>query len=715
MKASNTSSLKSETGITPLGTNQSDVRAVLQASLLGGGIALLGFLALISRGFTTFSATSFGSNFYDVQAHSMLHGRFNVPANVAKIEGLLVHGKTYIYFGPFLSVLRMPFVLLAPSTSGHLTQASMTVAFCLLLAAAAWLSWLGRLFVAGSASLTRRTLLGQALFVMLAGLGSVAFYLAGSPTVYYETELWGAALSLWCVVAFIRFVTTRRTGWLLLLALSTLCVGLTRTSLAMGMIVLLLLAAGVTARGVVAARRSSQNTSSSLRLFALSCGSLFVILIAMTGVNYAKFKTLFSIPFTTQFAVRAHFPQSLWEFFQHHSSVLGLRYLPTTLAWYLNPAAFHVSPLFPFFNYTRSIHVVGGVQFAWLQPSSSVTDTMPLLLGLAVIGFITLLRRSALSTHTELALAFRLAALGSLVGAGGALLFTGIANRYMADFLPLLFLGAGLGFHLFGRWVDTIKRPLALSGLVALSALGLWSFYANASLGTLDAFSFRTNTQGTSGASFLSLQLKLSHLLTLNKPIPFDTGSMAPRSPQYGELFIQNHCDALFSYQFAGWGPIEVGQQGGRFSLNVSMPSAAPSGVEPLLVSGDTPSHYEWWGIRFLPGHRFVLRWTTVIPNGPTPAGPPSESAPQPYIPGHTLPLELTIAVTGPPESTLALAQVNSREVLRESLFWVHAVAPGHALWTLGRFPSGPTTTFHGTLTQIPVSTPLCTELLHQR
>ena len=698
-----------------------DIRAFQRASLWGGLLAVAGFVALISRGFTSFTATSFGSNFYDVQARSMAHGHFDVPANVAKIEGLLVQGKTYLYFGPFLSVLRMPMVLLFPGTSGHLTQASMTIGFCLLLGAVSWMSWMARQLVRDASPLTRKSLFGQACFVLVAGLGSVAFYLACSPTVYYETELWGAALSAWCLVSFLRFTQTRSTKWLLLQGMFTLFVALTRTSIAMGMIALLLATTLLAARDFRRSKRRGPVAGNAPDLrsrLVIGVCSLVVIVVSLVSVNIAKFGTMFSIPFASQFAVRAHFPPSLADFFAQHHRVLGIRYLPTTVYWYLSPASFHVSPLFPFFDFTRSIRVIGGVQFAWLQPSSSVTSTMPLLFLLSVVGLVGLSRRHVLQTleaPRSLLTGFRLATLAAIISALGTLLFTGIANRYMADFLPLLFLGGALGFHLAGRWIDGLRRPWMVTIATLGALLGAWSFYANASLGVLEAYSLKTNVQGDSGAGFLSFQISASHALTGNKAIPYASGSTAPLQPQYGELYVQNHCAALYSYQFAGWGPVEVGRQGGQFNLAVTMPTTPPRGVEPLLVSGATPDRYEWWGIRFLSGNRFVLRWTSVIPNGPTPPGPPMESTPQPYVPGASIPMQLSIAITGPSEATVAVAQVRQHEVLRMALFWVHTSAPNAPVWTLGRFPTGDRTSYAGSIQQLPVSTPLCSRLLAQQ
>ena len=425
-------------------------RSFANASLIGGIVALFGFVTLISRFFTSFDRVLFGSDFYDVQATSMLHGHFFVSPNVAQLEGIAVHGKTYFYFGPLLSVLRMPFVVFFPSTSGHLTPLSMTIAFIIFLGAASWLSWLARCLIACDKPVTRWVFYGQTAFVLLVGLGTVAFFLAGNPTVYYETELWGAALALCCLVAFLRFFATRSLQWLLGLSGLTLALAMTRISIAIGMIALLALATALSCLEYWQLRQhkqvSGQENSSPWRVAAgfVSLGTIFV---ATAGVNLAKFSTLTSIPFSSQQGVTSNFTPISAAYFKLHHDVLALRFLPTTLVTYFSPFSFHISPLFPFFDYTRSIKVVGGVQFPWLQPSSSVTDTMPLFLVLTFLGFLVIFgfaKNASRIPQGNPFLAFRWAFGGALVSCMGTLLFAGVANRYMSDFLPLLILGGAV-------------------------------------------------------------------------------------------------------------------------------------------------------------------------------------------------------------------------------------------------------------------------------
>ena len=139
------------------------------------------------------------------------------------------------------------------------------------------------------------------------------------------------------------------------------------------------------------------------------------------------------------------------------------------------------------------------------------------------------------------------------------------------------------------------------------------------------------------------------------------------------------------------------------------MPQHPPLGIEPLLVSGKTPSEYQWWGIHFLPGNKFTLRWSSPIYGEFSPL---VYSSPQPYVPGKTISIDLTIGVTGPSGSALAVASVQGVQVIRISGAWsVVAMSEGDQLWTLGHFPDGSETKFEGSLSVKKVTTPLCREL----
>ena len=77
----------------PTSTRAAAVGAVLAGAVFLA-VLLNGHLSLLQR-------PPAAEDFFDVQAHSLLHLRWDVPRSALFIEGFLVHGKIYEYFGPF--------------------------------------------------------------------------------------------------------------------------------------------------------------------------------------------------------------------------------------------------------------------------------------------------------------------------------------------------------------------------------------------------------------------------------------------------------------------------------------------------------------------------------------------------------------------------------------------------------------------------------------
>ena len=192
--------------------------------------------------------------FYDVQARAFLSGHLAVPPSAVGIEGFNVGGATYIYYGPVLALLRLPVLLVTHRLDGRLTQLSMFLALAVLLVAAGDLYERVRRFVRPDAAVGGVELALAFLVALALGAGSVALYLAATPAVYEETELWGAALALAAVgaiVAILERPTVARVLWAGLLA--TLAVN-TRASVGLGPIVALGTLAVASGAGLLASR-----------------------------------------------------------------------------------------------------------------------------------------------------------------------------------------------------------------------------------------------------------------------------------------------------------------------------------------------------------------------------------------------------------------------------------------------------------------------------
>jgi len=101
---------------------------------------------------------------------------------------------------------------------------------------------------------------------------------------------------------------------------------------------------------------------------------------------------------------------------------------------------------------------------------------MPVFVALGVGGLVGIFRRGRDGARASLA-ALRLPVVGAAVATVGVFAIAFVANRYLADFLPLLVLAALAGFHLLNAswrtWRPSRRRVAAVS-LGALALFGLW-------------------------------------------------------------------------------------------------------------------------------------------------------------------------------------------------------------------------------------------------
>ena len=102
------------------------------------------------------------------------------------VEGFRHAGKTYTYFGPWPSFVRLPILAISDEPSGHMTPLFMTIAFATTLAGVGALQWRlremfrpGRPFGRGEHVLT-------GAIVFFSGCGTSLLFLASRAWVYHE-------------------------------------------------------------------------------------------------------------------------------------------------------------------------------------------------------------------------------------------------------------------------------------------------------------------------------------------------------------------------------------------------------------------------------------------------------------------------------------------------------------------------------------------------
>ncbi len=125
--------------------------------------------------------------------------------------------------------------------------------------------------------------------------------------------------------------------------------------------------------------------------------------------------------------------------------------------------------------------VIGNVQYASRNLASSVTATMPAIVVLCAVGLWTVFRPARRAGHARRAAVGPMAALrvplaGAAVGVISAVAYAYIVERYLADWMPLLVLGAVTGLGAVVVWSRTARpwaRRAVVVGGVVLALVGV--------------------------------------------------------------------------------------------------------------------------------------------------------------------------------------------------------------------------------------------------
>ena len=294
---------------------------------------------------TLLRKTKIATDFYDVQAHSLLDLRWDVPRKSLFLEGFLVHGKVYEYFGPVPAILRMPIAAFTDSLDGKLGGVSMLLGFAVALVATVLLAWRLRPVVRGDAPVTRTESVLVGTFVLVAGIGSVLVFLASRTFVFHEAELWGAALT---ILAFERVVAVTLAPTRRNVVLASVFAGLallTRASVGAGPVIAL----GILGAAALWSRaRSVAGLPDHVRR-RIAIGLLVaaaIPVLAFAYVNVAKFGSPFSVPFEKQFLARfsADHKRALAA---NNGTMFGLQFVPTAAWSYFRPNGIRISSLLP--------------------------------------------------------------------------------------------------------------------------------------------------------------------------------------------------------------------------------------------------------------------------------------------------------------------------------------------------------------------------------
>jgi hypothetical protein len=677
------------------------------------GLSVAAFAWMVTDGTWNFLQTGVVSDFYDAQARALLHGHWYVPANVASIEGIVEHHRTYLYYGPVPALLRMPVLLLTQRLDGRLTELSMLVAFTAALIFVARLSWRIRVLVAGHGAVSIGEALVGAAVVLAVGIGSQFWYLGSDAVVYHEAEIWGAALALGAFDFLVGFIVkpSLRAG-VLAGTFSTLAI-LTRGSVGAGPVAALGLLA--LAHGVVAVRRRLTKDPTTPRRETLDWLGLgpgertWTVLLAVCvivpvglyiAVNEAKFGTVVSLPLNKQVMTTLS-PHRRAVLASNGGGYFSASYIPTALLQYLRPDALNIGRLAPFFGFPGPATVVSHVVYDDRDFASSLTATMPAFALASVVGLLAIFGRRHPHSRSRRLAALRVPVLGAAVGTVGVLTIAFIANRYLADFMPVLVLTTLAGVHVLISVLRRMRWPAKAAVTVVAAAAALFGVLVNTSLALTYQRVLRPGVPIAQRASYLTWQEGVDAALFGGRPPGIERVAKLGAPTKAGDLAIVGHCTALYQSSGSGWNAVERSQAAGHYRLLVTFPSNGPHGYWPLLVNG-IPHGTSYLAVQEVAAHRYRIGYRFEGFGTGWITGPSFEAdAGRPYVVDAAL------------DSAVRDVSV---EVNGAVVFEVGFVVRGDRPIYTGRNPLGGPALPHfpGTLRVAKVTTPICDALLRR-
>ena len=517
------------------------VIAVGIGTLLSAPFYLWALLNLFGGTFSLHRAES-PSSTYTLQAQAMLHGHLWVRQGSLGIEGFVVHGHTFTYFGIFPSLLRMPFLLLSPSIPLTAFTVPMMIAAWLVLAAAiAPLVLDVRRLVNRSDAMGPAEMGGIAALTVAILAGSVLVNLASNPAVYSEDLAWSVALSAWVMVALLavsaRPTTLRVLG--VLVAVGALV--LTRPTTGWAAVIATILV-GIRLL-LTASGRASRITG------GLVMAAGVVPLLVSVAIMERKFGTAFSLPLSEQVWASVN-PSHAAFLAAHGGSEVSLSFLPSTLAAYFNPMGISVSSIFPFATLpTSPPSALAGAHLDQTLLTASLPASMPLLFILSLVGLSLVVARR---TRAQLAPTWPLL-VGGAAASVGVLLYGFICTRYLADFLPLVLLAAIIGAVGVLRRLDRASTRARRAGVGAMALVAALSVAINLGIAAAPTEHWtqaqvRTFVIAQRDRSIGSLTTRVHHAAAL------------PTWAPLGTLYDIDHCSGLYISNGNDYAPVPAEQ-----------------------------------------------------------------------------------------------------------------------------------------------------------
>jgi len=537
------------------------------ASVVGGGASFAVFLWMLwaaPGGFL--DKTPFGlGGFYDAQTRAWFRGHWYADAGSFFIERITVGGHSYMYFGPWPSLLRAPLMAITSSYDGRLTRLSLLLAVAVLLVGVGRLVWQVRT-LRGTGVPSRREQVAVAVFLLAVGCGSSVIVLSASVWVYDEAILWGAAWAIWSLSFAIAYLVDGSTRSLVLASASaTLAISSRASSGVVGVVVLGAIFGvqlfgsvrhdGLRAFGHRVARIAGVDDELAERRPWPALLAVAVPIVAYAAVNWAKFGAPLAVPFQHQDIVNRIDPLRRAVLRANGNDLLSLNEIPTNVLNYFRPDGISLNGLFPFVDFSRRVTVIGSParDVEWLYASLSLTATF--LLVLAVVGAtVVAVPRVARRTGLARARVLRVPALATVASLGPTLMFPAVFQRYTVDFTPALVLLGATGMYAAGALV----RSRAVRAVVAVAAgiVLAWNVAANLALTLNLQRGYQDVVTPVERAAWIKDRIEWNDRLGIDPSVTivrWRAGTPKPEAGPVGSFLVVDDCKALMLSDGQDW------------------------------------------------------------------------------------------------------------------------------------------------------------------
>jgi hypothetical protein len=463
-----------------------------------------------------------------------------------------------MYFGPVPALLRFPFVAFTRQLDGRLAAISMLLALGVTMVALLSLGWRlrQRVVTAEDEAISRFESVSVALtfFAMIGG--SSLLYASSRTWVYHEAILWGVALTLVSLAFLLAWLDHRSSRLLVGASAFAMLAILTRPSVGGGALAALGLVAGREMLALHTHRRrgrpddneghdTDRSGDSPRRSWAhgtLAVAVVVVPVLVYSLVNWLKFRRLLGVPFDQQgYTLLSQQRRDMLD--ANGGTLFNPNFLPTNLVTYLRPDLVGLDGTFPFIQPRRPVSTIGSPFYDLIDLTSGVPTTMPLLLGLALVGCWAVARKG----NNRLREVWPLL-VGCAAGTVAVLAIGYLANRYQSDFLPLLAVGALIGLPVLTERLaaGSPRRGTHSLAVTLFGVLVVVGTLTNLALGYSFQRAYGPSTHPDVVAGYITAQDRVDGWLGDGELAQVTRSANLPDESRIGDLAIIGDCDGLY-------------------------------------------------------------------------------------------------------------------------------------------------------------------------